>query len=109
MTVNPQFEVHCHPILLPEDFMQNLSGCNRLTKIDLANANNPIKLGPKSRQKLALSTHRGVLFQNVLPFGISSAPGYFQKIMDNFTSHLLGVTAYLDDLLVSGLDVEDLI
>ena len=107
VTVNPQLEVHRHPLPLPEDLRQKLSGGYGFTKIDLANAYNQIKLGPKSRQRLALSTHRGVLLQNVLPFGIASAPGYFQKIMDDLTSDLPGVAVYLDDLLVSGVDAND--
>ena len=68
VTVNSQLEVHRHPLPLPEDLMQKLSGGYGFTKIDLANAYNQIKLGPKSRRKLALSTHRGVLLQNVLAF-----------------------------------------
>ncbi|KAL5491712.1 hypothetical protein EMCRGX_G017061 [Ephydatia muelleri] len=51
---------------------------------------------------MALSTHRGVLLQTWLPFGISSAPGYFQEIMDQLTSDLQGVAVYMDDILVSG-------
>ena len=105
--VNPQLEVHRHPLLLPEDLVQKLCVGYKYTKIDLANAYNQIKLGPESRRKLALSTDRGVLLQNILPFGNSSAPGYFQKIMDDLTSDLPGITIYLSDLLVSGVDAED--
>lgn len=46
--------------------------------------------------------HQGVLLQNVLPFGICSAPGYFQEILDELTLNLPGVAVYLDDILVSG-------
>ena len=99
--------MHRHPLPLPEQLKRRLSGGYGFTKIDLADAYNQIKLGPESRRRLALSTHRGVLLRNVLPFGISSAPGYFQKIMDDLTSDLPGVTVYLDDLLVSGVDAED--
>ena len=35
-------------------------------------------------------------------FGISSAPGYFQEIMDQLTRDLQGVAVYMDDILVSG-------
>ena len=69
------------------------------TKIDLADAYNQVRLGPKSRERLALSTHGGVLLQNVLLFVICSAPGYFQQVMDEITSDLPGVAIYLDDIL----------
>ena len=74
---------------------------------DLADAYNQIELGPESQRRLALSTHRGVLLQTRLPFGISSAPGYFQEVMDQLTRDLKGVAVYLDDILVSGSDAED--
>ena len=82
--------------------MQRLSGGCYFTKIDLADAYNQILLGPESQKKLALSTHQGVLLQLRLPFGINSAPGYFQEIMDQLTRDLPGVAVYLDDILVSG-------
>ena len=107
VTVNPQLAVHRHPLPLPEELMRKLGGGYGFTKIDLADAYNQVQLGPESRKRLALSTHRGVLLQNVLPFGISSAPGYFQKIMDDLTSDLPGVAVYLDDILVSGKDARD--
>jgi len=83
-----------------------LGGGYGFTKIDLADAYNQVRLGPKSRERLALSTHRGVLLQNVLPFGISSAPGYFQQVMDEITIDLPGVAVYLDEILCSGATAE---
>ena len=104
--VNDQLEDHRHPIPLPEELMQKLGGGFGYTKIDLADAYNQIKLAPESQRRLALSTHRGVLLQTRLPYGIKSAPGYFQEIMDSLTSDLPGVAVFLDDILVSGEDAE---
>ena len=58
-------------------------------------------LRPESQKRLALSTHRGVLLQLQLPFGISSAPTHFQVIMDQLISDLKGVAVNIDDILVS--------
>ena len=82
--------------------MRKLGGGYGFSKIDLADAYNQILLAPESQKRLALSTHRGVLLQMRLPFGITSAPGYFQEIMDQLTSDLQGVAVYTDDILVSG-------
>ena len=90
-----------HPIPLPEDLMNRLGGGHGFTKIDLSDTYNQIKLGPKSQKRLALSTHKGVLLQKRLLFGIKSAPGYFQQIMDQLTQDLPGVAVYLDDLLTT--------
>ena len=81
VTVNSQLEDHRQPIPLPEDLMRKLGRGYCFSKIDLANAYNQICLSPDSQKKLALSTHKGVLLQKRLPFGIKSAPGYFQEIM----------------------------
>ena len=87
--------------------MRKLGGGKRYTKVDLRDAYNQVMLGPISQKRLALSTHRGVLLQLRLPFGISSAPGYFQELMEQLTSDLKGVAVYLDDILVSGSSDED--
>lgn len=105
--INDQLEDHRHPMPLPEELMQKLGGGFGYTKIDLADAYNQIKLAPESQRRLALSTHHGVLLQQRLPFGIKSAPGYFQEIMDNLTSDLPGVAVFQDDILVSGKDASD--
>ena len=100
VTVNPQLEDHRQPVPLPEDLMRKLGGGYSFTKIDLADAYNQIMLTPESQKKLALSTHRGVLLQRRLPFGIKSAIGYFQHIMEQLTKDMKGVAVYLDDILM---------
>ena len=79
-TINNQLETHRKPIPLPEDLIRKLGGGYCYTTIDLADAYNQILLAPESLRRLALSTHKGVLLQKRLPFGITSAPGYFQEI-----------------------------
>ena len=65
------------------------------------------QLAPISRKKFAFCTHRGVLLQNVLPFGMSSAPGYFQSIVEDITRDLARIAVYLDDILVSGSTADE--
>ena len=107
VTVNSQLEDHRQPIPLPEDLMRKLGRGYCFSKIDLANAYNQICLSPDSQKKLALSTHKRVLLQKRLPFGIKSAPGYFQEIMEQLTQNLRGVAVYFDDILVSGDNAKD--
>ena len=42
-----------------------------------------------------------------MPFGIFSAPGHFQHIIDELAGDLPGVAVYLDDILVSRSTVEE--
>ena len=106
--INGQFETHRQPMPLPEDLMRGLDGTHYFSKVDLADVYNQIELGPESQIRLALSTHRGVLLQTRLPFGISSATSwYFQDVMNQLTSDLPGVAVYLDDILIDGKNAED--
>ena len=77
-TVNPQLDDHRQPVPLPEDLMRKLQRGYGFIKIDLTDAYSQVQLAPESQKRLALSTHRSVLLQCRLPFGIKSAPGYFQ-------------------------------
>ena len=58
--------------------MRRLDSGYYFIKIDLVSAYNQISLSPESQKRIALSAHRGVLLQKRLPFGIKSAPNYFQ-------------------------------
>ena len=97
----------CTAVPLPEDLMRRLDGTHYFSKVDFADAYNQIELGPESQRRLGLSTHRGVLLQTRLPFGISSATEHFQDVMNQLTSDLPGVAVYLDDILISGKTAED--
>ena len=99
-TVNSRLEMHQYPMPSPEQLVQRLSGGCYFTKIDLADTYNQILLGLESQKRLALTTHQGVLLQQSLPFGFSSASEYFQEIMDQLTCDLPGVAVYMDDILM---------
>ena len=105
--INDQLEDHRHPLPLPEELTQKLGGGFGYIKTDLVDAYNQIQLAPESQRRLALSTHCGLLLQQRLPFGIKSAPGYFQEIIENQTSDLPGVAVFQDDMLVSGQGAND--
>ena len=105
--INQQLEPHRMSMPLPDDLMRKLKGGIGFSKIDLADAYNQIKLAPESAQRLALSTHKSILLQLRLPFGILSAPGYFQEIMEYRIGDIPGVVIYMDDILVSGSSCDD--
>ena len=66
-----------------------------------------VKSAPDGQKKFVLSTHRGVLLQTRLSYGIRSNPGYFQVIMDQLTRDLQMVATYMDDILVSGATADE--
>ena len=50
-----------------------------------------------------MNTHKDLFQFTRLPFGVSSAPSFFQRMMDNTLQGIRGVCAYyIDDVLYSG-------
>ncbi|KII67551.1 hypothetical protein RF11_08391 [Thelohanellus kitauei] len=94
-TTFPHLMTICRSLMKLLLFRAGCCGCLPSTKI--------VNRQPKT---LALSTHRGVLLQTRLPFRISSAPGYFQEIIEKLNKDLRGVAVYLDDILVYGSSEE---
>ena len=55
----------------------------------------------ESREHVVINTHRGPFRYNRLPFGVSSAPGIFQRVMESVLRGIPGVVVYLDDILIT--------
>ena len=54
-----------------------------------------------------INTHQGLYQFTRLPFGISSAPVIFQRLMDKILHGLSGVICYIDDILITGNNGEE--
>ena len=65
------------------------------------------KCGKKGHIWSVSTRTRGLFRYTHLPFGISSAPGIFQRIMESLLQGILGVIVYLDDILVSAPNEEE--
>ena len=107
MTVNPVAKLHRHPIPRVEDLFATLQRGKKFTKLDLSQAYQQLPLHPDSRKYVVINTHKGLFQYTRLPYGISSAPGIFQKEMDNLLAGIPGVVVYLDDILVTGVTEQE--
>ena len=56
---------------------------------------------------VVINTHKGLFRYNHLPFGVSSAPGIFERVMEGLLSGMPGVVGYTDDILVTGKTTTD--
>ncbi|KFD65086.1 hypothetical protein M514_22803 [Trichuris suis] len=99
--------MHQYPLPTPEDIFSTLNGGTVFSQIDFSDAYLQIEVSEESRELLTLNTHRGLYRYNRLPFGVKTAPGIFQQIMDTLIAGLHGVVAYLDDVIVVGKTEED--
>ena len=66
-----------------------------------------ILIHPDSQQWLIINTHLGLYVFTRFPNGIHTAPALFQEIMDKTLSGVPHTIAYLDDILVAGVDQAD--
>uniref|UniRef100_A0A0K0FBE1 Reverse transcriptase domain-containing protein n=1 Tax=Strongyloides venezuelensis TaxID=75913 RepID=A0A0K0FBE1_STRVS len=69
------------------------------SRIDLLKAYWQICLYPSERDKLGFFFNRKVLSLNRLPFGLSSSPGIFQRLIDQILSNVSSLV-YQDDILI---------
>ena len=84
------------------DLFASLAGGKTFSKLDLSHAYQQIQLDKKSRQYVTVNTHRGLFQYTRLPFGVSSAPSIFQRVMENLLQGVPRVCVYLDDILITG-------
>lgn len=104
LTTNKAAKLDCYPIPNMKDLFSGLANMTIFSKLDLSQAYAQLKLHESSKELTTINTHRGLFEYNRLAFGISSAPGMFQRAMENLFQDLPEVICYLDDLLLVSSD-----
>ena len=87
-----------------EETLGSLTEGSVFSKLDANSEFHQIVLNPESAKLATFVTPFGHYMFKHLPFGISSAPKYFQKRMDKELSGKEGVKFRMDDILVIGRD-----
>ena len=72
------------------------------SKLDMSQAYCQLQLDDNSKDITVINTHKGLFRYNRLCFGISAAPGIFQRTMEQLLQNIPGVLCYLDDILICG-------
>ncbi|KAM9310034.1 A disintegrin and metalloproteinase with thrombospondin motifs 16 [Pholidichthys leucotaenia] len=90
-----------------EELATMFYGSKIFSKLDLRQGYLQVPLHPDSCDLTAFVTHMGDFGYTRLPFGLSSAPGCFQKIMPTIFAGFLAVVVYLDDIVVHGTSMND--
>ncbi len=92
-----------------DELLQRLDGSAVFSKLDLRDGYHQIPMLESDIPKTAFSCRYGTFEFVVMPFGLSSAPGTFQRLMNQVFFDLLdaGVVCYLDDLLLYTKTVDE--
>ena len=76
-----------------DDVFTKLNGGTIFSQIDFAEAYHQVEVANDYKELLTINTHKGLFRYNRLPFGVKSAPGIFQQIIDTMIAGLNGVAA----------------
>ena len=107
LTVNRAIKLDRYPLPKPEGLFSALAGGKVFSKIDLSQAYAQLCLDESSKKYTTINTQRGLFCYNCLPYGVSSAVGLFQRVMEELLKDIPGLKCFLDDILVSGRDEKE--
>ena len=107
LTVNRASKLEQYPIPKVEDLFSTLAGGITFTKLDMSQAYQQLLLDDSSKEIVTINTHKGLFSYQRLPFGVSSAPGIFQRTMETLLQGIPRVLVYLDDILITGTSPEE--
>ena len=105
--VNKSVVIDCYPLPRIEEVFNSLSGAKVFSTLDLKGAYHQVPLHEDSRDLTAFITDDGLFRYKRIPYGLASAPSFFQKMMTIVLKGQDGVKCYLDDILVYGCDKEE--
>lgn len=95
-----------YPLPLISETLTNISRAKIVTKIDIRDAYNLLRIKEGDEWKTAFRTRFGLYEFLVMPFGLTNAPATFQRYINSVLRPYLDVfcTAYLDDVMVYSED-----
>ena len=97
-----------YPLPRVDDSLDSLGGSQWFTTLDLTAGYWQITMDQDAKEKSAFVTKSGLWMWKVLPFGLTSAPSTFERLMETVMRGLQWETLliYLDDIIVFSKDVE---
>ncbi|KAE8218243.1 hypothetical protein CF319_g7846 [Tilletia indica] len=91
-----------YPLPRIDDVLESLRGASWFSSLDAIRGYHQMDIAPEDRWKTAFITHKGLMQYKRVPFGLRSAPAFFQRFMDGLLGPMRWITAlvYLDDIVV---------
>ncbi len=107
-TINRALNQDLHPVPLVPHLLAELAGGQYFIKLDLSQAYLQLRVDEASAKLQTITTHRGAFKCNRLQFGVSSAPGIFQRFIECLLQGIPGTFPYFDDILIKGATMQEL-
>jgi Reverse transcriptase (RNA-dependent DNA polymerase) len=104
---NKAIVVDKYPLPTMEEMTSQINGAIMFTKLDLLWGYTQLELDRSARYLTSFVSHVGVYQWKSVPFGISSVPSAFQKVIRKMLENLPGCTSILDDILCWGSSIEE--
>ena len=90
-----------YPLPRIDELLDNMSGCEFFTKMDLQQGYHQIRIKPEHVPRTAFQTKFGSYQFRVMPFGLCNAPSTFQRTMNNvLTECRQFADVYIDDIVI---------
>ena len=95
------------PMPVISEVLTQLGGAKVFTSLDLLSGYHQVPLEEDSKPLTAFSTHNEHYHFNVMPFGLTSAPLTFIRLMQAVLGNMPNVMTYLDDIIIFSKSVEE--
>ncbi|XP_061389855.1 uncharacterized protein K02A2.6-like [Musca vetustissima] len=105
--LNNSIEPNQYPLPTAEEILADCHNCMIFTHLDISDAYLQVEIDDQSKDLLTINTHKGLYKFNRLTPGIKSAPGAFQRIMDELCTGIQGARAYIDDIVLASTSLND--
>ena len=94
------------PMPVINDVLSQLGGAKVFSSLDMLSGYWQVPMDEESKHLTAFSTHNEHLQFQVMPFGLTSAPLTFVRLMFEILGNLKNVSVYLDDVIIFSKDIK---
>nr|XP_046484382.1 uncharacterized protein K02A2.6-like [Neodiprion pinetum] len=106
VTLNPVLEVDHFPMPRIEQLFAALQDCTVFSKINLKDPYQQVPLTAQAQELVIVITHMGLFKYTRFPYGVSTGPGSFQRILSQLFTGIPGIETFLDDIIIGAPTVE---
>ena len=98
--LNSKMNIEKYPLPRLEEMLSVVSDNKIFSKLDMSNAYLQMAVNSDDQKFLVISTEKGLFKFKRLPYGLASAPGIFQRFVQQLLGDIEGVAVFLDDILI---------